>query len=1024
MKRVNLKNACLTAAAGAVIGLASVASADPTVIHISGATLLENYLNRRAATNDFIDADGDKNARSIPNVVTIDQLAPFEIPGGSGASATWGANTYWGVLYSATSSGTGLQELIDQGRSFNTGNSTATTMPKSARSSAYFNRYKYIVGGAGFDDAGSEFPGSIGQIMNDGNAGGVPVRSITGAGVDQFKALFTVAPTASTQPNDGLTVDGGVTVDIAILDVPVRYAVTQSGAGSPERHPLQAGYGNNQRVPANPNGTAAAGNHRLASLAPRTGAPSFGVNANLNAPASADANTLFDTPLFFAPIAPIVNFGTGYSQVKMTELRYLYGSGRMPTGENLVVVTRNSTSGTRNGWQNAIGQDPSYGVGDNIGATNNSIVNDRLGGSFLADLKNGNPRVEQTVFNHRLSIGYVGPERGISNGSSDVQWLTQGYCDVPSVMNDLPNYGGTTYVRPTLTNILNNNTPATAWVIGGPAALATFGDPASNAPEVGGLGWMEPYQDTNANNVFDAGIDPFNDLNGNSVRDAVEARPGVLPPAMRNAQAAAFINNITRSITAFSTVPGGDDTLFTPGEYAATQFILNGALPRQQELTNPTNLIANPSFNASLQSFILSSTNVMNNAAFTSFGSQVGAGNPQGNSRAGKVPARADGTYSDAAVNANAATGVYITEGGASLNGRSGSIDNTRDNLPLRNLIAGDFSGDGLRNVNDAADLVGAWKKRNGVPGWVAPNGSGALQTLATSLGQSVPGADLSIEILGDFNGDGTFNAADVRYFADGLAIATSGANAGKLDRLAGFKAVDTAFGGSLNFFGTINGPGVSGIKAYAIGDSAADVAGAVGVTRGAAPVGADGRVDAKDIDYVFAQFNQAGIDGTEVDWAAEYDETALADLSADVTGDLKINQADAAYVVNTVLCTNFGDLNLDGRVNSADVAIIGTPSGAAGTWVTGDVDGNGIVNGADLAIVNANVGKPRPCCPTDFNFDGTTSADDIFAFLDQWFAQNGTAGSADFNNSGGVTADDIFAFLDAWFAGNGVSCP
>ena len=141
------------------------------------------------------------------------------------------------------------------------------------------------------------------------------------------------------------------------------------------------------------------------------------------------------------------------------------------------------------------------------------------------------------------------------------------------------------------------------------------------------------------------------------------------------------------------------------------------------------------------------------------------------------------------------------------------------------------------------------------------------------------------------------------------------------------------------------------------------------------------------------------------------------------MTGDLKINQADAAYAVNTVLCTNFGDINLDGQVNAADVTIIGTPTGAAGTWATGDVDGNGLVEVADLTIVNANVGKPRPCCPTDFNFDGTTSADDIFAFLDQWFAQNGSTGSADYNNSGGVTADDIFAFLDAWFAGNGTSC-
>lgn len=62
--------------------------------------------------------------------------------------------------------------------------------------------------------------------------------------------------------------------------------------------------------------------------------------------------------------------------------------------------------------------------------------------------------------------------------------------------------------------------------------------------------------------------------------------------------------------------------------------------------------------------------------------------------------------------------------------------------------------------------------------------------------------------------------------------------------------------------------------------------------------------------------------------------------------------------------------------------------------------------------------------CSADFNCSGSVTADDIFAFLDAWFAQNGMTGpglSADFNNSDVVTADDIFAFLDAWFAQNGV---
>ena len=82
------------------------------------------------------------------------------------------------------------------------------------------------------------------------------------------------------------------------------------------------------------------------------------------------------------------------------------------------------------------------------------------------------------------------------------------------------------------------------------------------------------------------------------------------------------------------------------------------------------------------------------------------------------------------------------------------------------------------------------------------------------STGAAVP------EILGDFNGDGTFDSKDIRYFADGLAIATPGPHAGQLDRKAGFIAVDTAASG--NYFQTT----LATPNAYAYGDSRGDVAG------------------------------------------------------------------------------------------------------------------------------------------------------------------------------------------------------
>jgi hypothetical protein len=49
-----------------------------------------------------------------------------------------------------------------------------------------------------------------------------------------------------------------------------------------------------------------------------------------------------------------------------------------------------------------------------------------------------------------------------------------------------------------------------------------------------------------------------------------------------------------------------------------------------------------------------------------------------------------------------------------------------------------------------------------------------------------------------------------------------------------------------------------------------------------------------------------------------------------------------------------------------------------------------------------------------DFNDNGGLEIQDIFDFLNGWFAGNPRA---DFNG-GGLAVQDIFDFLNAWFAG------
>ena len=58
MQARNMQVFRLLAASGAALGFAAAASAQPSVINISGATLLENYVKAPASTNDFISDAG------------------------------------------------------------------------------------------------------------------------------------------------------------------------------------------------------------------------------------------------------------------------------------------------------------------------------------------------------------------------------------------------------------------------------------------------------------------------------------------------------------------------------------------------------------------------------------------------------------------------------------------------------------------------------------------------------------------------------------------------------------------------------------------------------------------------------------------------------------------------------------------------------------------------------------------------------------------------------------------------------
>ncbi len=59
--------------------------------------------------------------------------------------------------------------------------------------------------------------------------------------------------------------------------------------------------------------------------------------------------------------------------------------------------------------------------------------------------------------------------------------------------------------------------------------------------------------------------------------------------------------------------------------------------------------------------------------------------------------------------------------------------------------------------------------------------------------------------------------------------------------------------------------------------------------------------------------------------------------------------------------------------------------------------------------------GNPTTCCPANYNGTSGVEVQNIFEFLNAWFAG---LPAADFNGLNGVDVQDIFEFLNAWFAG------
>jgi hypothetical protein len=247
------------------------------------------------------------------------------------------------------------------------------------------------------------------------------------------------------------------------------------------------------------------------------------LNSNIGNP---DNDTLFDFIGAVVPVAYIANRGTNVENVKYSEMQYLFVTGRMPNGENLVGATRSVGSGTRNAIMNSTGIDTSWGRGDNVGPEYILTAQSNLGPGHQASNGQGSTQVENAVEQRRLAIGTTGlggPSRAIvdaqgfryeilnlckdvdtngnplcncnianacaarrqCSGTPSIKCLVDGDCPIGESCSGkiqdaaAPNNG---YVRPSTDTVLDNCDPCCGYTIVGNGSFVTRGDPQQSDP--------------------------------------------------------------------------------------------------------------------------------------------------------------------------------------------------------------------------------------------------------------------------------------------------------------------------------------------------------------------------------------------------------------------------------------------------------------------------------------------------------------------------------------------------------------
>ena len=465
----------------------------------------------------------------------------------------------------------------------------------------------------------------------------------------------------------------------------------------------------------------------------------------------------------------VANPGTGLAEVSKDQAKWLQAVGRLPNGADFNSITREIGSGTRNQGANNLGLDASWGGGERdrlstntaaiVGGTNIGIgqrpdvtdndgvfVTIQPGGEMKPELSltgsttqtinenrvgpqarfsdkiSGSSGVRATVVASRMGLGILsaGDSRDNTNGSALDSVKTSTGSPMRALRIDFDNNGPNTGVQGTAANITSG--AYEMWSSAQAVTVAPYANP--NSVELQYLDANSKPTSVNTgtpNPSYNAALAyrPINgDQNDQSANPTSTAQPGLHRK---------FLDNITRSVVTFD---AGNNAI-TPGAFIVSQSFIP---PQIMAVTKEFDGSAQQPRTRSVSEQALYDSQIPNGT----LGQQTNWGDPS-------------------ATNGGLATQAVKYRIFATENGASNAVANRIIDVTDRTNLAGDFSGDNVRDLNDVA---------------------------AAALAFASPTAYLATPVSGDANGR-NYNGTQVSVALAGPNIALStGTNASTQDGL------------------------------------------------------------------------------------------------------------------------------------------------------------------------------------------------------------------------------------------------